>query len=181
MVERCGSETTRSMSSSCIRRSATFPSPTNARSGVPSLRPGGTLAACDGDYATTTVALGDFDPLQECIEAVKSAFINDVWLVRRLPTLLRRLRFEVVSSRSYGYLQTTEPEYMLTLVDRGADALESSGRIGRDLCASLKAEARRRADADEFYRFHRIRDLRRPQALSATVPVRPVRRQNLPV
>ena len=117
------------------------------------LRPGGTLAVCDGDYATTTVALGDFDPLQECIEAVKAAFINDVWLVRRLPTLLRGLRFEIVSSRSHGYLQTTEPEYMMTLVVRGADALASSGRIGSDLCASLKAEAGRRAEADEFYGF----------------------------
>ena len=117
------------------------------------LRPGGTLAAFDGDYATITVALGDIDPLQECIEAVKSVFINDAWLVRRLPTMLRSLAFEIVGSRSYGYLQTSEPEYMLTLVDRGADALASFGRIGPDLCAALKAEARRRAEADEFFGF----------------------------
>jgi hypothetical protein len=42
---------------------------------------------------------------------------------------------------------------MLTLVDRGADALESWGRIGPDLGASLKAEARRRADAGRFFGF----------------------------
>jgi hypothetical protein len=42
---------------------------------------------------------------------------------------------------------------MLTLVDRGADALESSGRIGPDLSAALKAEARRRAEAEEFFGF----------------------------
>ena len=117
------------------------------------LRPGGWLAACDGDYPTITVALADFDPLQQCIEAAKAAFINDVWLVRRLPALLRARGFVIVSSRSYGYLQTTEPEYMLTLVDRGADALLSSGRIGPDLCASLKAEARRRAEVEEFFGF----------------------------
>ena len=28
------------------------------------LRPGGTLAICDGDYATTTVALGEADPFR---------------------------------------------------------------------------------------------------------------------
>jgi hypothetical protein len=39
---------------------------------------------------------------------------------------------------------------MLTLVDRDADALAAWGRIGPELCASLKAEARRRAEADEF-------------------------------
>jgi SAM-dependent methyltransferase len=37
------------------------------------LRPGGVLAVCDGDYATITVALGEGDPLQGCIEAVKEA------------------------------------------------------------------------------------------------------------
>jgi ubiquinone/menaquinone biosynthesis C-methylase UbiE len=34
------------------------------------LRPGGTLAVFDGDYATITVALREPDPLQGCIEAV---------------------------------------------------------------------------------------------------------------
>ena len=37
------------------------------------LRAGGTLAICDGDYATITVALGEHDPLQACIEAAKAA------------------------------------------------------------------------------------------------------------
>ena len=117
------------------------------------LRPGGTLAVCDGDYSTITVALGDADPLQACIEAAKSAFINDVWLVRRLPTLLRSAGFDVVDSCSHGYLQTSEPEYMLTLVDRGADTLASGPRGGPELAAALKAEARRRVRADEFFGF----------------------------
>ena len=117
------------------------------------LRPVGTVAVFDGDYSTITVALGESDPLQACVEAVKSAFINDVWLVRRLPTLLRSGGFDVLSSRSFGYLQTAAPDYMLTIVDRGADTLAGSGRIGSELCASLKAEARRRAGADEFFGF----------------------------
>jgi SAM-dependent methyltransferase len=117
------------------------------------LRAEGTLAVCDGDYATITVALGESDPLQDCIEAVKTAFLNDPWLVRRLPTLLGAVGFELQSSTSHGYLQTSDPDYMLTLVDRGADALESWGRIGPDLAASLKAEARRRAEADQFFGF----------------------------
>jgi ubiquinone/menaquinone biosynthesis C-methylase UbiE len=117
------------------------------------LRPGGNLAVCDGDYSTITVALGESDPLQDCIEAVKNAFINDPWLVRRLPALLRSVGFQVVSTRSHGYLQTSDPEYMLTLVDRGADALVSLERIGPELCKSLKAEARRRVEADEFFGF----------------------------
>ncbi|HEY7613340.1 MAG TPA: methyltransferase domain-containing protein, partial [Gemmatimonadales bacterium] len=117
------------------------------------LRPGGTLAICDGDYATITVATGEFDPLQACIEAVKAAFIHDVWLVRRLPTMLQAAGFELVDSCSHGYLQTTDPAYMLTLVDRGADTLAASKRIGADTAAALKAEARRRVDVGEFFGF----------------------------
>jgi hypothetical protein len=93
------------------------------------------------------------DPLQDCIEAVKAGFLNDPWLVRRLPALMRSVGFQLLGSHSHGYLQTDQPAYMLTLVDRGADALASSGRIGPELCASLKAEARRRAEAHEFYGF----------------------------
>jgi SAM-dependent methyltransferase len=117
------------------------------------LRPGGTLAVCDGDYATITVALGDADPLQDCIEAVKAEFINDPWLVRRLPALLRSAGFQLSGARSHGYLQTDQPAYMLTVVDRGADTLAARGRIGPELCAALKAEARRRAEAHAFYGF----------------------------
>ena len=35
--------------------------------------------------------------------------------------------FDVLGSRSHGYMQTSDPEYMLTLVDRGADTLASWG------------------------------------------------------
>jgi len=117
------------------------------------LRSYGALAVCDGDYATMTVALGDFDPLQACVEAVKAAFLNDPWLVRRLPALVESAGFELLGARSHGYMQTARPDYMLTVVDRGADTLASWRRIGPELCAALKAEARRRTEAGEFFGF----------------------------
>jgi hypothetical protein len=40
---------------------------------------------------------------------------------------------------------------MMTIVSRGIDALAGSQRIGRDVADSLRAEARRRADAGEFF------------------------------
>ena len=115
------------------------------------LRPGGALVICDGDYSTISVALGEPDPLQDCIEAVKAAFINDLWLVRRLPALACGCRLQVVAFRSHGFLDAVEPTYMLTVVDRGADLLGQLGRIGPDLVAALKAEGRRRAAEGTFY------------------------------
>ena len=111
----------------------------------------GLLAAFDGDYATTTVALGDHDPLQTCVYAMMDISVHDRWLVRRLPALVGDCGFEVVRFRSHGFVETTGGAYMLTIVERGADILASSGRIDEDTAAALKAEAHRRVEEGTFF------------------------------
>ena len=115
------------------------------------LRPGGWLAVFDGDYATTTTAIGDFDPLQCCMDAAMAALVHDRWLTRRLPGLATTAGFRVERFDGHAYVQTLEPRYLLTLIDRGADALASWQRIGSALAEAFKAEARRRIEASEFY------------------------------
>ena len=115
------------------------------------LRPDGWLAVFDGDYPTATVAVSDFDPLQALVHAMVTNFVHDPWLTRRLPKTLASTGFRVLSLRSHGYTQTTEPTYMLTLVDRGADALCRSGSLSSDAAEDLRKEARRRAHAGEFF------------------------------
>jgi arsenite methyltransferase len=117
------------------------------------VRPAGALAVFDGDYATITLATGDHDPLQTCADAVAPAFIHDPWVVRRLPAMLRSAGFEEVRLRSHGYAQVDDPLYLLSLADRGADRLAVDGRIGPDLAAALKAEARRRVETATFFGF----------------------------
>lgn len=114
------------------------------------VRSAGWLAVFDGDYATTTVALGDHDPLQTAVAAMMASSVNDRWLVRRLPTLVRRAGFDPVTFRNHGFVETTGG-YMLTVVDRGADLLRTSGQIGNDAADALKAEARRRVAAGSFF------------------------------
>jgi hypothetical protein len=41
-----------------------------------------------------------------------------------------RLRIRARRSRSHGFVETGDGDYMLTIVDRGADMLQASGRIG---------------------------------------------------
>ena len=105
----------------------------------------------DGDYATTTVALGDHDPLQACVDVMMANSVHDRWLVRRLPALVRGCGFEIVRFRSHGFVETTEGQYMLTVVDRGAEILRALGRIGDEVAAAAKAEARRRTSAGTFF------------------------------
>ena len=115
------------------------------------LRPGGTLAILDGDGDATTVAIGENDPLQNCLEAALTAYLNDAWIVRRLPALLRSSGFELLGSRNHGIIKTADANVVLSQVDRGADVLAARGVIGPDLAAALKSEARRRIDAGAFF------------------------------
>ena len=109
------------------------------------LRPTGWFAVFDGDYATATVAINEFDPLQACIGAFRTNFVNDPWLIRRLPQLVRTGGFELVSVQSHGYAEAPSGGYMLTWIDRGADVLVQNGCIGKQAADALKAEAQRRS------------------------------------
>ena len=92
------------------------------------LRPGGTLAVFDGDYNTISVATGGTDPLQACADAVIQNFVNDPWIIRRLPAIASAVGFTGIRLRSHGYARSTDPAYMLSIVDRGADALLAAAR-----------------------------------------------------
>jgi SAM-dependent methyltransferase len=115
------------------------------------LRAGGLLAAFDGDYATATVALDEHDPLQACVDAMMANSVTDRRVMRRLPALLRGCGFEVGLAQSHGFVETGDGGYMLTVVDRGADMLKGSGKIGEELAEALKGEARRRVAAGGFF------------------------------
>jgi ubiquinone/menaquinone biosynthesis C-methylase UbiE len=114
------------------------------------LRPAGRLAGFDGDYATTTVAVGDYDPLQCCVEAMMAGSVHDRWLVRRLPAMVRACGFEEINFRTYGFA-AIDGGYMLTIIDRGADILQAQARIQAETAAALKGEARRRVDLGTFF------------------------------
>jgi ubiquinone/menaquinone biosynthesis C-methylase UbiE len=115
------------------------------------LRPGGQIVVFDGDYSTITLATGDHDPLQVCVHAMVQAFVNDPWVVRRLPAMVETAGFGGGRFRSYGFVQIRDADYLVGIADRGADALTASGRIGPELADALKAEARRRVHDGSFF------------------------------
>jgi ubiquinone/menaquinone biosynthesis C-methylase UbiE len=117
------------------------------------LRPGGWVALFDGDYATMTFARATDDPLQACADAFGEHYVNDPWVMRRVPRLAARLGFIDVVVDSHGYLKVTDTPYLLSIIVRGAEALGEAGVIGPGLAAALGAEARRRIDAGDFFGF----------------------------
>lgn len=115
------------------------------------LRPSGWLALFDGDYATTTVALRDHDPLQACVDAMMANSVNDRRVMRRASALAQACGFEAVQFKSHGFADTSGGTYMLSVIERGADILGAAGTIGESLVTALKAEAQRRVDSGTFF------------------------------
>jgi hypothetical protein len=105
----------------------------------------------DGDYMTTTVAIDAFDPLQRSVDAMMANYLQHPWLIRRLPRVLRSAGFVVTSVRGHAYTQTAEPDYMLTVIARGAELQADTGSIGAEQAEALLAEAHRRVQAGEFF------------------------------
>jgi hypothetical protein len=103
------------------------------------------------DYLTASVAIAAFDPLQSTVDAMVANFVHNPWLTRRLGIVLQAMGFTICILRSHGYVQTADPAYMLTLVDRGADLLVDGGNVGAAQADALKTEARRRVSAGEFF------------------------------
>jgi ubiquinone/menaquinone biosynthesis C-methylase UbiE len=115
------------------------------------LCPGGWLAVFDGDYATATVSTAERDPLEACVHAFRANFVHDPWIVRRFPELLQAGGFEVHPMRSHGYVEAPTGGYMLSWVDRGADALLQGGGISSETAEALKAEARQRSTTKRWF------------------------------
>jgi ubiquinone/menaquinone biosynthesis C-methylase UbiE len=116
------------------------------------LRDDGCVAVFEGDYSAATLATRSGDPLERCADAFREHFVHDPWLARRLPSLVRAAGFGVRSVRSHSYVETLAPGFMLrSWVDMGADALVASGNAAPAEAEALKAEARRRIAAGEYF------------------------------
>ena len=85
------------------------------------LCPNGMLAAFDGDYATTTVALDEHVPLQVCVNAMMANSVTDRRVMGRLPTLLRECGFRLEQTRSHGFVETGDGGYRGDLGPRAGD------------------------------------------------------------
>jgi ubiquinone/menaquinone biosynthesis C-methylase UbiE len=114
------------------------------------LRPGGRIAAFDGDYVTTTVAAYENDPLQACADAAVAFLVHDPWLMRRIGSLLEEAGFSELDVGGHAYTSTGSP-YFVTLLERGADVLVERGGLTADAAEALKAEAKARVEARTFF------------------------------
>lgn len=115
------------------------------------LKPGGRLAIFDGDFASLTVALFDGDPLQSAAATVLRHMVHAPHIMRQLPALIAAAGFTLESLEPHAYVQTTSPDYLLSLLSRGTKAAGRAGEIGQAIVESFDAEARRRVANRTFF------------------------------
>jgi ubiquinone/menaquinone biosynthesis C-methylase UbiE len=115
------------------------------------LKPGGRLAIFDGDFASLTVALFDDDPLQSAVTTVLRHMVHAPHIMRQLPGLIAAAGFAIESLQPHAYVQTTSPDYLLTLLARGMSAAGRAGEIGQAMVKGFDAEARRRVENGTFF------------------------------
>jgi arsenite methyltransferase len=115
------------------------------------LKPGGQLVIFDGDFATLTVALFDDDPLQSAVRLVLRNLVHAPYIMRQLAALVSAAGFCAPSLEPHGYVQTTSPDYLLTLLARGVTAAGRAGEVGPRLVEGFEREAHRRVADGTFY------------------------------
>lgn len=115
------------------------------------LKPGGRLAIFDGDFASLTVALFDDDPLQSAATTALRHMVHAPHIMRQLPALIAAAGFTVESLEPHAYVQTTSPDYLLTLLSRGMSAAGRAGEVGQAMVESFDVEARRRVENGTFF------------------------------
>ena len=115
------------------------------------VRPGGSLAVFDNDPTTASVAIREDDPLQECVESALAALVNDPWVMRRIEPILTEAGFDDCRIRGHSFIENRASDYMLTIIDRGADFMAADGRLSSQEAEARKAEARRRSEDGTFF------------------------------
>jgi arsenite methyltransferase len=115
------------------------------------LKPGRRLVIFDGDFASLTVALFDNDPLQSAATTALRHMVHAPHIMRQLPSLITAAGFALESLEPHAYVQTTSPDYLLSLLSRGMKAAARTGEIGQGVVESFDAEARRRVANRTFF------------------------------
>jgi len=115
------------------------------------LKPNGQIAVCDADFSKTSVAIGDSDPLQSCVDAWVEGNVSDRWLSPRLPGLLKENGYEISAFKGHNRVDVAGIGTGPLWISNGADALVSSGRISEAAGEAMKAECKRRIEAGQFY------------------------------
>lgn len=91
------------------------------------VRPGGTVAIFDGDYASLTYAFPDHEFGHEMDVALANATFNNPLVMRELPRLLPELGLEIISAWGEAVVEIGRGSYFKSFAETYAPAVTKAG------------------------------------------------------
>jgi ubiquinone/menaquinone biosynthesis C-methylase UbiE len=115
------------------------------------VRPGGTVAIFDGDYASLTFDCDDPRLGEEMERAVQSMIMSSPRVMRELPRLLPKAGLRLVATQAHVYAEAGSSGFMLNLANTYGPLAASTGVVpAADVDAWLAAQ-RRSAEEGAFF------------------------------
>ncbi len=115
------------------------------------LRPGGTLAVFDGDYASLSFGCPDPALAKAMEEAMLKALFNNPRVMRDMPLLLKQAGFEAFYTAAHVYAEMVKGNFWLNLGEHYALTVVSAGALPSEDVERWLAELRRAAGDGTFF------------------------------
>jgi ubiquinone/menaquinone biosynthesis C-methylase UbiE len=115
------------------------------------VRPGGTIAIFDGDYASLTFTCSDARLGQAMEPAVQSTIMSSPRVMRELPRLLPQAGLRLIATQAHVYAEAGSSTFMLSLAETYAPLTATTSQLpAADVDAWLAAQRRSAADGTFF-------------------------------
>ena len=115
------------------------------------VRPGGSVAVFDGDYASLTFGSDDGRLGQAMERAIQSIVMSSPRVMRELPRLLPQAGLRLIAMRSHVYAEAGSSGFLLNLAETYAPMAASTGLLPAADVDAWLADQRRSAEQGTFF------------------------------
>jgi ubiquinone/menaquinone biosynthesis C-methylase UbiE len=115
------------------------------------IRPGGSVAVFDGDYASLTFGCDDPQLGQEMERAVQSMIMSAPRVMRELPRLLPKAGLRLFATQAHVYAEAGSSSFLLNLAETYGPLAASTGLVPAAHVDAWLADQRRSAEDGTFF------------------------------
>jgi SAM-dependent methyltransferase len=115
------------------------------------IRPGGTVAIFDGDYASLTFGCDDARLGEGMERAVQSMIMSAPRVMRELPRLLPKAGLRLIATQAHVYAEAGSGGFMLNLAETYGPLAASTGLVPAAEVDAWLADQRRSAEEGTFF------------------------------
>jgi ubiquinone/menaquinone biosynthesis C-methylase UbiE len=115
------------------------------------VRPGGTVAIFDGDYASLSFGCSDARLGQAMEPALQLTIMSSPRVMRELPRLLPRVGLRLIATQAHVYAEAGSSTFMLNLAETYAPLVATAGQLSATQVDTWLVDQRRSAADGTFF------------------------------